>query len=350
MKRFEIYLRNFLLRVLLFFNPVKHVDTEPVFSSRSSLIFIRLNRIGDALVSTPLFKIIKEKLGCRITVLADSKNHFIFRNNPNIDEVIVFRKGLSAFTQFRNLSNNFDAVIDLHDDISTTVSYLVALARCKYKFGLKKGNSKIFTNSIERLNSETTHIVDRILHILKLFGINEPGSDTNIQYFPNTDAVRSVEEKLNLYFENNNLIVGINISAGSDARFWGIERFKKLLDQIDSDSTNILIISAEKDIKFAEKISSGKYKIFCSPDFNEFAAVVSKLNFLFTPDTSIIHLASAYRVPTFGIYVKYNTKDLIWSPYKSEFECVITEEANFDNLSYKVVMEKFIPFYQKFIY
>lgn len=351
MKRIEIYLRNLLTRILLFVNPVKKVEGNIKVTSNSNILFIRLNRIGDALVTTPLLKIVKEKVGCRITVLADKKNHFIFRNNPNIDEVIIFNKSLSNFLKFKNLTEtrNFDAVFDLHDDVSTTVSYLIALAKCEYKVGLEKENSKLFTHTIKRMNPQTTHIVDRILKISSIIGIDSFGAETNIQYFPSEDSEKFVENKLLSYFSSVKPIIGINISAGSNARFWGIERYKKLLKEIDAGKNNIIIISAEKDLKNAEEISENNYQIFCSPDFNEFASMVSKLNFLFTPDTSIIHLASAYKIPTFGIYVKYKTSDLIWSPYKSKFDCVVTEEPNFENLSYEMVAKRFIPFFKKII-
>jgi ADP-heptose:LPS heptosyltransferase len=74
------------------------------------------------------------------------------------------------------------------------------------------------------------------------------------------------------------------------------------------------------------------------------------LNVLFTPDTSIVHVASAFEKPVFGLYVKYNTKDIIWAPFKSPFDCVITQEPTLANVSFGSVKQKFIPFFEKFYY
>ena len=49
----------------------------------------------------------------------------------------------------------------------------------------------------------------------------------------------------------------------------------------------------------------------------------------------------------FGIYVKYNTTNMIWSPFKAQFDCVITEEPNFKNLEFEEVEEKFKTFFEK---
>ena len=90
MKKFEIFLKNILLKLLVTFNPVKKNIPLPRFDSNSNLLFIRLNRLGDALVTTPLLHEIKNQLKCKVYVLADRKNHFIFKNNPSVDEVYYF--------------------------------------------------------------------------------------------------------------------------------------------------------------------------------------------------------------------------------------------------------------------
>ena len=125
MKRIEIFLKNIFLKLLIFLNPVKKQKELPPFNSKSNLLFIRLNRIGDALVTTPLLWEIKKQLGCRIIVLADKKNHFIFNNNPSIDKVVIFNKSLNDFLSFNKLlqEESIDAIIDLagkHIDMITT--------------------------------------------------------------------------------------------------------------------------------------------------------------------------------------------------------------------------------------
>jgi ADP-heptose:LPS heptosyltransferase len=347
MKKIEKFFKNILLRTLLFFNRAPKSNAKLNLTSKSKILFIRLNRIGDALVTTPLLSAVKNKTGSNIHILADKKNHFVFENNPDIDKVFVFEKGFSGIKKFRKYLNseNYDVIVDLHDDVSTTVSFLVALSGVEFRIALRKANYKIFTDTIEKLDPTKFHVVDRLLVLTKLLNIDLENFEPNVIYQPNVNSLKEIDRFLNTHLQDINFLVGINISAGSDARFWGVQRFKSLLTLLQNYNVSLILISAKKDLVYAEQISQNKLPIFCDPDFDKFAALVSKIDFLFTPDTSIIHLASAYKVPVFGLYVKYNTEDVIWYPYKSAYESVITEEANFNNLNYEDLEVKFLNFF-----
>lgn len=352
MKKIEFALKNILLRIMLHFNSVNKKNESIKLAPDSNVLFIRLNKIGDALVTTPLIKLIKEKTGCRVTILADRKNHFIFNNPDLYDEIFIFQKGFGAFKKLVKKLNalKFDAVIDLHDDVSTTVSFLIASIHAPVKIGLQKGNENIYTCIVNKLAPDSNHVVSRILEFAKVFDIKYNLENINIHFPLNESSSNKINKFIKSNYNGNfdkKFLAGVNISAGSDARFWGVERFKKIISFLENYDLNILIISTENEKHLADKISDNKYPVFTTPDFNEFAAAVSKLNFLFTPDTSIVHLASAYEIPMFGIYVKYNTPDMIWSPFKSDFDCVITEEPNFKNLDYDQVEEKFKTFFEK---
>lgn len=326
-------------------------ETPPSFSADTCLLFIRLNKIGDALVTTPLLQAVKRTLGCRITVLADRRNSFVFKDCPHVDRVITFRKGLAGMLAVQKLTKQerFDAVIDCHDDVSTTVTYLVAMAHAKYKFGLKRPTEEVYTHTTPRPSPASTHIVDRLLALGSLLGVPTADDELNINYQPTDKSIANAERFLEEYLPNRKFLVGINISAGSVARFWGVDRFRKLVALFEEYGVSILILTIGRDIDAANAIADGNHPVYCTGDFNQFAAMISQLDFLFTPDTSIVHLGSAYRIPQFGIYVKYQTTDHIWSPYLGEFDCVVTEEGSFVNLEFETVAAKLRPFFAQLL-
>ncbi|MHB9011735.1 MAG: glycosyltransferase family 9 protein, partial [Ignavibacteriaceae bacterium] len=187
-------------------------------------------------------------------------------------------------------------------------------------------------------------VVERILEICKLFSNNCKKEDVNIQY----SVQESSEVDAAKFLQNNKLngaaLVGVNISAGSNARFWGVENYHKLFAFLSTFDLKCVLLTAPSDIELAGQISEGKIKVYFSKNYNEYAAMISRLNLLFTPDTAAVHLASAFKVPVFGIYVKYNTNDMIWSPYRSKFDCIITEAPNLGNVTFDEVKTKFEPF------
>lgn len=326
----------------------KRSSVSPDFEKVKSVTFIRLNRIGDALVVTPLFSILKKHFNFKITVLADRKNSFVFRNNPHIDEIVVFRKGFGGIKSALNTLNQSDIVVDLHDDVSTTVSYLVALSKVPFKFALKKENYKLFSHTSTKPAPGQSHVIDRIIRILDLFSVADI-ADVNVEFYPSGNAIHEVEDKIKVLNPSGNFHIGINISAGSDARFWGEERYRELIKSIKEkyNDVTITLLSAPDDKIAGETISRDLCNFYFSKSFEEFGAFISKLDLLFTPDTSTVHLASSAKIPMFGLYVKYNTENKIWYPYKSKYDCVITEEPNFDNLDTTQVIPKFLVFLEK---
>lgn len=352
MKELEIFLRKLLLKLYLFFCEEAEKKDRFQVEHNSKILFVRLNRIGDALVTTPLIKLIKENTGCEISVLADSKNHFIFRNLPFVDNVYTFPKKFGEIKKLKEKINsrNYDAVFDLHDDVSTTVTLFIGGLKNNNKIAFNKSNKKIFNYLVPYLNPENNHVIDRYLSFADFLKIKYDKNSVKVCY-PLADEIKlCIDKYMKNEFPEDKLLIGINISAGSKARFWGIDRYKKLISYFRNYDVDILIISSVEDESLAKHLLYTDVKLFVNPDFNHFAACVSKLDFLFTPDTSIIHLASAYNVPVFGIYVKYNTRNMIWSPYNTEFEAVITEEPTFENLGYKNVQNKLKPFFEKIYY
>jgi ADP-heptose:LPS heptosyltransferase len=348
MKKVEFLLKNFLLNLLLILKPHTRSASETAFNQNDKILFIRLNRIGDALVSTPLLHFIKQKLNCKIYVLADVKNFFVFRNNPDIEETIIFKKGIKGFREFFHYikTEKINTVADLHDDVSTTVSFLVGLSSTKNKFGLEKANKKLYTATVPRLNSVNVHVVTRLLQLSRLFDLNPTEADVSIKYSAEPGSMAKAKEFVSQHFKDKKPILGINISAGSDARFWGVDRYRKLIDSLSEYDLDVLLLAAPKDSGKLSLIGYSEY--FVSHSFDEFAAVVSQLKLLFTPDTAAVHIASAYNIPVFGIYV-HDTEDLIWSPVKVDFDYVETSENNLKNLEFETVFNKFQPFLEQHI-
>ncbi|MHC1738010.1 MAG: glycosyltransferase family 9 protein [Ignavibacteriaceae bacterium] len=349
MKELEIFFRKLLLKLLILMNRAEKKQGKLNLTKDSKILFVRLNRIGDALVTTPLIYAVKKEIGCKVYILADSKNYFIFNSPKLADEILIFEKGFFPLWDLIRRVNRlkFDAVIDLHDDVSTTVSYLLAYIRVPNKVGLQKENSKLYSQTVPKLDPVTNHVVDRVMNLSKLFSMNGYNEEINIRYFPEATAYKKADTFISNNYPDKKFLVGINISAGNEARFWGIENFRNLFDLLKNYPVDILILSSTRDLHYALQICHDRKKIFYSPSFDEFTGMISRIDLLFSPDTATIHLASIYKKPVFGLYVQYNTEDIIWYPYKSDYEVVVTKDPNLDNVTFESVTQKFILFFEK---
>lgn len=352
LKKIEYLLKNLLMLFLSVTTKKSKIAGGIIkVDSETKCLLIRLNRIGDALVTTPFINILKSNTNCKIYLLADKKNNFVFENNPDIEEVFVFDKGLNGF--FRTLkimnSKKFDVLFDMHDDVSATVSFLISFIKCPVKIGFEKSNKNIFTHTVPRPDPLKYHIVERLCSFTKLFGIDYKKEGIRIIFNPKETVIKKADEFLNNLFTRNRFLLGVNISAGSDARFWGIENYKKLIETLSEFDLNLILITHQKDFTKAIEIINSKY-IFCSgDDFAYFAAIIKKLDLLFTPDTSAVHLAATNYIPVFGLYVKYKLNEVIWSPYNTDFDCIITEKPNLLDVKFDDVWSKFEKFLFKYL-
>lgn len=350
MKKIEIFFKKLFLRWILFSGRRKKSNTRIQLTKEDKVLCIRLNRIGDALVVTPFLHQLKITTGCEITVLADRHNHFVFRNNPDITNVMIYEKGAEGTGKLLKKINKtgYKVVFDLHDDVSVTVSYILKNLKANFIAGLRRGNAQLFTHLIDKPDSRKYHVIDRCLKLTELFEGHEQTETSTvkpaIRYFPSKEDIENVNRYFAGKFSGSEFIVGINISAGSMARYWGTENFRKLVGYLKEKKIEYLLLCSTRDIKLSLEIDPYSERTYYTPGFGEFCAMVGKINLLFSPDTATVHLASIYNIPVFGLYVKYETEDIIWYPYNTRYEAIVTSSPTLKDVKFLKVMEKFDPF------
>ena len=350
MKQVEIGSKKLLQKLQLTLAKDSRKREKPVLKQGARIIVVRLNRVGDALVTTPLLQVLKESLDAHITVLADKRNHFVFDTSPFVDEVMVYDKSLGGQKKTARLLNegHYDAVIDAHVDTSFTVSRIIAKSKIPVKICLEKETEKFYTTVVPLKDPRTTHIVDRLLGIPEYFGLSFDPEQINLSYPLEETIVQKAKAFIQKRYPNKKLLIAINISAGSSARFWGVENFKALISLIKEMGADYILLGISHDIRNAMMIEPDMSKV-ALPDFDLLTAYIAEADILFTPDTSAVHLASISRTPVFGLYVHYNTTDIPWFPYRSDFDHVLTRAPGLTEISFESVKEPFTKFIKKYM-
>ncbi|MBK7867027.1 MAG: hypothetical protein IPJ75_08590 [Ignavibacteriales bacterium] len=213
---------------------------------------------------------------------------------------------------------------------------------------IKRGNFQLFTHLVDKLDPRKFHVIERCLKLIELVVGDQKMegilTTPEIRYFPSKEDIENVNRYFAGKFSDSGFIVGINISAGSMARYWGTENFRKLVVYLKEKKIEYLLLCSTRDIKLSLEIDPYSERTYYTPGFGEFCAMVGKINLLFSPDTATVHLASIYNIPVFGLYVKYETEDIIWYPYNTRYEAVVTSSPTLKDVKFLQVMEKFDPF------
>ncbi len=337
-KRIELWFRRLLIRMLgRIFKRTNKLQGNIDFN-KCKILFIRQDRIGDVLISTPLFEILKNRYpGAVLDVILSANNYFVLENDPLIRKRWMYKKNIvSLFFLLGALrKEKYDFVIDLMDNPSTTSTILCLLTNAKWNIGIKKDNQFAYDIVVPMLSRSETHIMDRISQLLIPFNIDPNKEKINVRYFTSveSDNIADTFLKQNMLFSHP--IIGVNISAGNKTRFWGVGNFKAFLNHlsIEYPGYKLLLLYQPSDRHQAEIIAGSNSSIVLSPvtsSFDQFAAFIKRLSFLITPDTAAVHLASAFRVATVVLYVQSDKTLRIWEPYGTDYECIVT---NIDDLS-----------------
>jgi ADP-heptose:LPS heptosyltransferase len=338
LKPLEIGFRRFLLRALgLFVKRGRALPDSFDFSTKKYL-FVRQDRIGDVLVSTPLIHVLKTKYPeSTVDFLLSSNNHFVLSNEPLVRKRWIYRKTLmSAVDIVRSLRRErYDFVIDLMDNPSATSTVLCALAGGTWNVGLSKENAYSYDIVVPLLSRRDFHIIDRLAALLNVFGIRTDEMNLKVRYNVLEENKNAASRFLEQELGRSDRVIGVNISPGEGTRFWGTEHYQGLIRWLKSRYTDctVLVLYQPADKKVAQSIVSPFSDVVLSPEtktFDEFAALVERLRILITPDTSAVHLAAAFSIPSVVLYVQSNKDLRIWEPYGSPTESLV---ADVDDLS-----------------
>jgi len=344
-KTIELGFRRTLLRMLKLVGRRRSPLSRPDYDN-CKFLFIRQDRIGDVLVSTPLLVSLKKHYPrAVIDILLSSNNYFVLDSESAVRKRWIYDKRF--FSSLRVLSGiraeRYDFVIDLMDNPSATSTVILLLAGGKWNVGLEKDNQYAYDIVVPMLSRRETHIVDRLAQLLNAFGIDSTKEDLNIHYQTTKRSDQTIKAFLSDIDRRATHLIGVNISAGNDSRFWGVLQYRTLLSEISdryADAQAVLLYKPS-DLPRARQILDGIPGVVLASKmtFDEFASMIKHLWLLITPDTSAVHLAAAFRVPSVILYVQSDTTLRIWEPYKTQCEPVVTTNDNLATLPVPRVLE-----------
>jgi ADP-heptose:LPS heptosyltransferase len=333
LKPLEISFRQFLLRSLeLLVRRGRSLPAGMDFSKKKFL-FVRQDRIGDVLVSTPLIHALKEKYpSATLDFLLSSNNHFVLQNEPLVRKRWIYRKTLAgAIEMLKSIrGEHYDFVIDLMDNPSATSTVLCALAGGKWNVGLSKENAYSYDVVVPLLSRKEYHIVDRLAMLLTVFGVDRTFVDLRIHYSVSEESEMFAERWFNEQEIKGQRVIGINISPGEGTRIRGVTNYQGLIRRLKEEykRVRLVVLHQPSDITVAQTIVGPFTDVLLSPEtetFDRFAAIVRRVWILVTPDTSAVHLAAAFSIPSVVLYVQSNKDLRIWEPYAALSESLVTD-------------------------
>lgn len=306
----------------------------------NKILVIKLKYIGDVVLTTPVFKAIKENFPeSHVAALVNRGTEFILEKNPYIDQIITYDRNIKKMPFFKKYIEEikflkkiqkigFDTIIDLKGgDRSAIISYF---SGAKKRVGIKSdgflGKKYLYTEIFETDGQK--HTVLQHLEVIEKMGIKHGKPEILLNV--------SEEEKewaRNLIFHSSNhKLVHIHPTSRLFYKCWKDEYMAEVIKWFVTNNFRVVLTSSgeARELKKIESILSYTsyfpYELSkeYSPIINlagkltlrQLIAVSSICDMFFGVDTGPMHIAAALGKPTVALFGPSGAFN--WGPWDNE--------------------------------
>ena len=333
---FSLNLKAFLLKL---FTNKKSIDFE--LTDVKSVLFFRYDRIGDMIITTPLFREFKRSFpDVKTMVLASKVNKDVLQNNPYIDEIIVNNKN-NFFGDFISLFKlrfrEIDVCIELDHSVVPHAIIRLKIINPKKIISVRKdgrygvSGDELCMYDFYTKKESNMHFRDIWLSTLHPFGIMPINNSYDL--FPTNSQEKIAKKFLKNY--GNKIKIGINMEGavkGKKIQEIDLEKICKGLKKTHND-IQIIIITAPEKLESVIQLVKKMGHSYVTPSYKtskilDVAALIKNLDIIITPDTSVSHIASAFNKPIVSLHENNQNSYQLFSPTSSLSKTVFATEKN----------------------
>jgi heptosyltransferase-3 len=314
----------------------------------------RSDAIGDAILTTPMAKMLKEKFpDCHISFLISAKSVDVFKNHPYVDSYFIYHRHARFYFKIREIFRIFMTVRPTHyffvggGYFPNVVSWLM---RIPFRGGLKsRWHTYLFLNNgvRQKRSMVTMHEMEFNLNLLAPLDI-QYNHDKYLHFSPEVKLTdEEISSSWNLFIEDlkaknypiDKKIIFVHPGMTGHTLNWSSRnygrfiikmnqkfpgKFLYLVSYTPSDDTYMQGLKAILNRSENKEILENVYFFNgIIHGLRNYMAVLSKASLFLGPSTGTTHLAAILNVPVVGIYspIKVQSK-LRWGPiHREENKC-----------------------------
>jgi lipopolysaccharide heptosyltransferase II len=285
------------------------------------ILVIRLDQIGDVIMTTPVFASLKNSFpNAEVHVLCRELSVPVIENNKSVDKIWlanppwhskkdVKRDWYNVVKKLR--SESFDLVVELHADPR---NIFLAWRVGGYRVGYGVRGFGFLLNKVVVYDSHVKQVVERNLDVIRSF---------SLRIVNNLELSVRRTEAVNFFMEKSKIknFILIHPVSGRYEKNWTVEGWRSLIiscvDDVvvtGSDSDRELIDRMIVGIKMKVVNAAGLFKL------NETFDLISRAEKVISVDTFVVHVCAALKKPLVAIYGPTDPK--LWGPYSLDCKIV----------------------------
>lgn len=343
-RRFKLKFKKFKLWVGRAWIDRRVPPAEPLMVSKTPrFIFIRKDgKIGDYVVSSFVFRELKRHWpDAVIDVVAADKNRALFDQNPYVDHVHILnqRSVTAAFCCGRRLSQaqHYDVLIDPTEIVRSRDLMLIRSLNARLNVGFNKADFGLFNLSIPE---QGQHMAAVYAEILNRLGV----AAADCRYdLPSTDAVQ-VKVAAFLATLPAGPILALNLHGDGRRRQFTPERARVLIQTLRQLwPTHVLVILSQPRQQatidqLCQACNSPMVRFL--PDtlcIEENIELMRYSQGVISPDTAIVHIATALQRPLLSFYSHDALNFQRWHPNHPGKNQIIRYHDHIDHVDFDAI-------------
>ena len=307
------------------------------------ILVFRYDRIGDMVVTSPFLRALAEGFPkATVDVLCSQINSHILENCPGIADRLIYIPGLGGLLRLWTLRRRYDLVVDLnHSVIWHDLIALRLLAprfcACVHKdgrYGVAGGDLSIYSVMSKRHSLGMRRPIAEVYLDLAedLLRGGQAKQALSSHYFLPLSPEEIHHAERHAGVRKGDLIIGLNQHGGRPQMHLRDDDMLELCQLVRQRLTSATILWFAAPEMFqavcdlAKRLRDPNLAVWRpTPNIRPVCAIMPSLSLLVTPDTSLVHIAAAFDVPTVAIYA--NEPELVaqWVPHSNDIKVLLSE-------------------------
>lgn len=307
----------------------------------SRILILSVAGVGDTLLFTPALKLLRNGFpNAHITMLVMYRASLeLLQGSEYLDDIVwwpFLEKGYlrSLWFMLQLGRQGFDLCIKAFPAARWQYNLLSLLSRARYRICVIHNTGQDYKTGVlfhthTILQKENSHHVVENLRLLELLGIDYTGEMVPLE-IPLTEADREFTGDFLAQrdLSSHDLLIGLHPGTGETKnlhlRRWPKENFAQLGDELDAKyNARIILFGGPNERQLRQEIAalmSVEPVVADDLTMKQTAATIERCNLFISNDSSLMHVASATRVPVVAIFGPTNTN--MTYPWGTEYEIV----------------------------
>lgn len=284
------------------------------------ILVIRMGRLGDFVVTTPLLKALRKEFpSSKITLLGRKDICELAKKQPWIDDVITYDKtvSLSVFLKLVRKAQKgaFDLAIDCLKDYPLRTAILAYLTHAPHRLGFDIAKRGVFFNLKAGPGQDKGTVGEEMLDLAAELGIIP--LDKMPEIVVSSADKSAVIGLMKVHgIREESFVVGIHPGGHYPSQRWDSANFVSLIDRLAKKfSIDMVLLGNNEEAELLRSIrdkTAAKTHIFCTESLSLLAALIGQVKLFIGNNSGPLHLAAALgkkTVSTLG-----PTDSRLWAP------------------------------------